>query len=749
MQGLVSPPGQVRLAGRLLLQRHQKLAAPLPLLVLLLVLHPLCTAAATAQPETTRPPVEPLDGNGGSSSSVGIIIGCVVAIVGVLLLAGLVTLLCLVLHRRRLRNSSRRHAYADADSIAFQDDRDSAHRLRGAAVVNAGPREGNETAGGHYAHHTDENCEPVTPPPLENTGTAQPMRDYRDNYADRFDDPNGDSYDADGGVRPASPNAERVEGLPIENRVRPRRHLPRGQVTIHHGEQDVCLDFRGVDRVPQVGPPPLTEEEKQRILDAQNRVASPEFYGRAEYEHRRASNNNTPNVLLSSSLLRELQQQYAAASASGHIFPSYASEAGRSIGSMSFRPGSPAGSVRRGRRDGRQSTSPTSVTMGGQKLRHRKNGSRHHTNSRDTSSGHQHGSVPRHHRDDLESTSDDFEDLSLHNESFTGWREKLRDASDRPLQLPAGFPALGPNLGFDQMSLRSNSNGALERYMNAPGSVNGLAASASGARSPLDHPQDPPPALAHTPHGLQSAPSTSLTSPVVWSAAARSPPYSSFLTAPAAAGSNNTNSTLQTTTTGPRRTLHPAAAAAASHDSPQAPKSATLSPGVAPALPTPSPLLSPPSPSTAIIHFLDVPALSTQSTGRGGSAEADQHAPPRHGTFATAATTSATPVLSVNSGAPPSPELDSRAAVSGTALHSRHLDASSFGGLPSGVSTPSKPDWPPAPAGVAAAPAGFLTAVPARNGDSRDDATPLPLSPKREEKPTGACGGRRAHSKSD
>lgn len=595
-------------------------------------------AAAAAQ--TTRAPVEPLS---GGASTAGIIIGCVVAIVGVLLVSGLVALVCILRRRRRL-GFGRGRVYGDADSIALQDDNHHHHHHLGPGGLSRGGNEGTDTAG-LYSHHTVDSNEPVTPP--QNPNTPQ-MRDRRDNYADRFDrrsrfDQNNNNggdgedggYDADDGVRPASPTADRVEGVTIENRIRPRRHLPRGQVVIHHDNQDVCLDFRGVERVPQAGPPPLTAEEKQRIIDAQNRVASPEFYGRAEYEYRRASNNNTPNVLLSSSLLRELQQQYAAASASGQVFPSYASEAGRSIGSMSFRPGSPAGSVRRHRRDDRQSTSPTSVTINaggggdgaGQNLRHRKNGSRHHTGTRDGSGGAApHASISRHYREDLESTSDDFEDLSLHNDSFTGRREKLRDAAGRPvpMQPGSGFPPLAGSLGFDQMSLRSNSPLAFERYMSATASVSGAGApsgglnasmlSAYGVPSPLDHPQDglPPAALAHTPHGQQSTQSTSINSPVASSAGYPTLPRPSTSTGDKAHHQSGvTNGSRNATLTA----------------SSQTPKSSsTASPGVQPFIPGLSPLHSPPSPPNPIINFIGVPNEdAVSSAGRGNATSPSGH----------------------------------------------------------------------------------------------------------------------------
>lgn len=376
------------------------------------------------------------------------IIGGVVGAIGVLgLVAGIIV--CIVLLRRRL-GLGRRRSYAVAESIAMQNESEFGnidHQRRGpsAAGLGAGP-DGRRAA------------------------------ELRDNYADRDAIDyrglrNGGYHDLDGGVRPASPTAERVEGVTIENRIRPRRNLPRGRVVVHNGEQDVCLDFSGVQRVPQAGPPPLTEEEKQRIEDERNRIASPDFYGTAEYEHRRASNTNTPNVLLSSSLLQELQRQYCASgNTSVRAFNAYASEG--SVGSMSFRPGSPAGSVRRARR-GQRSPTPNGGAGGLGRLR-RRHGSQPCDDARPGAHAATSSTGPRNRHDDLESTSDDFDDTSLHDASFNAKREQLREfilrqqqqlnsptqaqqhLGSSPLQLS---PTLGAGLGsgFDQMSLRGTS----------------------------------------------------------------------------------------------------------------------------------------------------------------------------------------------------------------------------------------------------------------------------------------------------
>lgn len=724
-------------------------ASILPLLLLMILTCISCAPVVAAAPGTTRPPINPL-GSAGSSST-GIIVGCVVSIVGVLLLAGLVALVCLVRRRRRL-GYSRGHVYADADSIAFQDDHhDSPGQSRARRVAQ---QDGMETAGMH-SHHTMDSNEPMTPP-LQNPTTPQ-MRDRRDNYADRFEsrtNQDDDGYDADGGVRPASPNADRVEGVAIENRVRPHRNLPRGRVVIHHNNQDVCLDFRGVERVPQAGPPPLTLEEKQRIIDEQNRVASPEFYGRAEYEHRRASNTNTPNVLLSSSLLREMQQQYAAASASGHAFPSYASDAGRSIGSMSFRPGSPAGSVRRGGwRDSRQSTTPTSTTLGnGQLMRHRKKGSRHHTGSRDTTGDrpphHAHSSAPRHYRDDLESTSDDFEDLSLHETSG-----RLAAMASSAAAAVSSFPSLGASLGFDQMSLRSNSPGAFDRYMSAAGSVNGAAGfnasvtSGFGVPSPLDYPQDPPAARTDTPHGPQSTQSASATSLLMWAvpleagaAAWRSPPHQAIPKAPDGSGGKggpnkkNAGESRPTTNT-----------ASTSNTSAQSPGSLTTSPGVQPAPPELSPMRSPSSPSNPLINFLAVSSgPSTHVADR--NAEANPIGVQRHrGLVATTAST--TPVFSAHSGA----------TFSGTGQqHQQQQTLDISLGVRSDATTSSRGEGVllPAPAsaagggGVGVAPPMFVAAV-GDPGNTQSSTVPLSRVPRQEGSSAGVGQGRSKHSKSD
>lgn len=101
-------------------------------------------------------------------------------------------------------------------------------------------------------------------------------------------------------------------GVPIENRVRPRRHLPRGTLLVHHEDTQIRINFRQLGEVPTAEPPPPTAEELQRMEEAKNRIASPEFYGRAEYAERRASAPNSPEVWYGSfNSIKEIAKRYA------------------------------------------------------------------------------------------------------------------------------------------------------------------------------------------------------------------------------------------------------------------------------------------------------------------------------------------------------------------------------------------------------------------------------------------------------
>ncbi|KAK7197065.1 hypothetical protein NESM_000650600 [Novymonas esmeraldas] len=416
-------------------------------------------------------------------SNTPIIIGCVV---GVACVIGLVVgIICCIQHLRRALRVPQPPVYAVAESVALHEESEF-----GAAVRS-------------------QHSAATAPSPDAGRNGLRSAQDRRDNYADRNAvdyraEATGRYVELDGGVRPASPNAERVDGVPIEARVRPRRNLPRGRVVVTNGDQDVCLDFSGVERVPQAGPPPLTHEEKQRLEDERNRVASPEYYGHAEYEFRRASNRSSPNVLLSSSLLHELQRQYGAASASGHAFTPFAGDG--SVRSMSFRPGSPAGSARRARH-GQQSATPNSASLGNGSvgglpfLRRRKtpsgrNGAGDGATPKQRRQPRSTSSAPRHHNDDLESTSDDFEDVSLPNASFNARREQLREfllrQQDHQHTRGRFSPTTGIEYanGFDHVSLRGTSPVFPDRQTSAAaagGHIDrGGSAMAGSAVSPLD-----------------------------------------------------------------------------------------------------------------------------------------------------------------------------------------------------------------------------------------------------------------------
>ncbi|GET91200.1 hypothetical protein, conserved [Leishmania tarentolae] len=370
---------------------------------------------------------------------------------------------CVAYVHRALQARSRR-LYVDAENVTLQEE--SAFGDAPSAQVRTG-------RGNNGPAYT----------PVYN-GAQRPTHNVRDNYADRdaieYRTEDRNLYSLNGGVRPASPNAECVEGIPIEARVRPRRNLPRDRIVVHHGGQDVYLDFRGVERVPQAGPPPLTLEEKQRLEDERNRIASPEFYGCSEYEGRRSSDTKTPNMRLSSSLLQELQLQYNMASAFGGAHKNYATDS--SVGSMSFRPGSPAGSARRARH-GWQTATPNSVSlqsgsMGGlQFLRRRKKSPTRHDAGSSTSPSqapwhaNSFASAPRNRREDLESTSDDFEDVSLHNGSAPPRLEQLREfLAKQEHQAPGQLSpttGLGNVNGFDQISLHGTTPVFLDRQVSA------------------------------------------------------------------------------------------------------------------------------------------------------------------------------------------------------------------------------------------------------------------------------------------
>lgn len=267
-------------------------------------------------------------------------------------------------------------------------------------------------------------------------------------------------------VRPASPDAAQLQGISIENRVRPRDRLPRGRVVLSHENQDVVLDFRGVECVPMAGPPPLTREEKRRLEEAQNRISSPEYYGRAEYQRRQASSRSSPSkAVLSASLLQKVQLQQS------FHFSSRASDG--SSGSVAVRPGSPSGSARRAL------NGPAAVVS-----------------RRDLSSSG--GAVPH---DGYESTSDDFEDCSLYNASFCSRREQLRELWARNrFDNSALLDQIGPRVSGQSLF---ESRGAAQMTPGHPSpmqtSFNIGYASSSAARSPTSH------GVAY----LRSAPSSS------------------------------------------------------------------------------------------------------------------------------------------------------------------------------------------------------------------------------------------------
>lgn len=77
---------------------------------------------------------------------------------------------------------------------------------------------------------------------------------------------------------------EKLQGLPIEVRVRPRRHLPRGKVVLlTQNAERIELRFRRDARIPHAAPPPLNPEDRAKLLAQLRRVASPIAYGRASY----------------------------------------------------------------------------------------------------------------------------------------------------------------------------------------------------------------------------------------------------------------------------------------------------------------------------------------------------------------------------------------------------------------------------------------------------------------------------------
>lgn len=77
---------------------------------------------------------------------------------------------------------------------------------------------------------------------------------------------------------------EKLQGIPIEVRVRPRRRLPRGKVVLlGPSAERIELRFKPDARIPQAAPPPLNPQDRARLISHLRRVASPIAYGRASY----------------------------------------------------------------------------------------------------------------------------------------------------------------------------------------------------------------------------------------------------------------------------------------------------------------------------------------------------------------------------------------------------------------------------------------------------------------------------------
>ncbi|CAD2213688.1 hypothetical protein AGDE_15835 [Angomonas deanei] len=76
------------------------------------------------------------------------------------------------------------------------------------------------------------------------------------------------------------------KGVPIVIRVRPRPKLPQGVVQVKHLNRQFRINFDKLPEIPEADPPPPTAEELAALEEERNRVASPLYYGRAQYQKR-------------------------------------------------------------------------------------------------------------------------------------------------------------------------------------------------------------------------------------------------------------------------------------------------------------------------------------------------------------------------------------------------------------------------------------------------------------------------------
>lgn len=93
---------------------------------------------------------------------------------------------------------------------------------------------------------------------------------------------------------PEGEEPDKLKGLPIDARVRPRRQLPR-RVILNHETGTIEVRFQDDAQVPEADPPPLSPKERRRLEELANRVASPLAYGRATYIHMRSGSCESPS----------------------------------------------------------------------------------------------------------------------------------------------------------------------------------------------------------------------------------------------------------------------------------------------------------------------------------------------------------------------------------------------------------------------------------------------------------------------
>lgn len=256
---------------------------------------------------------EPLDDAGQTS---GIIVG---SIFGVLALFALTGLLLAYLSWRQ--KQARREAIARGERF-IEDD--------GLSVIIGPPTEEQSqiTPGRMRRGVGDEGVPAPTAVATSTSTTALPIgamgrggTAHNENGGTEPTTATATTDDA-AGAAPLNPANVTLTGVAIENRIRPRNQVPRGTVVVRHENQQIRIDFSQLPEIPEAEGPPLTEEEMAQLEWEMNRVASPEFYGRAEYlQELRNSLCGTPHFL--AQLRQNRHFSSAASDASGVVNMSF------------------------------------------------------------------------------------------------------------------------------------------------------------------------------------------------------------------------------------------------------------------------------------------------------------------------------------------------------------------------------------------------------------------------------------------